>query len=234
MAAFQIATLEQNGFVEIRGLLDPQSVYSALGGLSGGPGDDRRHGGVRNALVAHPSLAAVAIDAGVRHLVRALLDGEPVLTRAILFDKRPEANWDLSWHQDATIAVRTRVETSGFGPWSLKGGVVHVQPPASVLERMITVRVNLDDCDQRNGPLLVLPGTHRAGLLDDQQIRRLVEHRCDDAVACTGGPGDAVAMRPLLLHSSEKAESPRHRRILHLEFAVGELPNGLEWANALA
>jgi hypothetical protein len=31
-------------------------------------------------------------------------------------------------------------------------------------------------------------------------------------------------MRPLLLHSSARASTPRHRRVVHLEFAPRELP----------
>jgi hypothetical protein len=41
--------------------------------------------------------------------------------------------------------------------------------------------------------------------------------------------GGAVVMRPLLLHSSTTAATPRHRRVLHFEYAAVDLPRGLKW-----
>ena len=66
--------------------------------------------------------------------------------RGILFDKIPEPNWKVPWHQDVIIAVQERVEADGFGPWSSKANVLHVQPPAAMLERMISVRLHLNFC----------------------------------------------------------------------------------------
>ena len=36
-------------------------------------------------------------------------------------------------------------------------------------------------------------------------------------------------MRPLLLHASSASQSPRHRRVIHLEYAADPLPGGLVW-----
>src|SRR5262245_7189469 len=85
--------------------------------------------------------------------VEPILGPGAFVVRGLFFDKTPRANWKVSWHQDLTIAVRVRIEAPGFGPWSLKAGVVHVQPPAEILERMATVRLHLDDCSESNGPL---------------------------------------------------------------------------------
>lgn len=65
--------------------------------------------------------------------------------RAILFDKTADNNWAVPWHQDRTIAVRARHDVPGFGPWSLKAGVVHVEPPFEIIEGMITIRAHLDE-----------------------------------------------------------------------------------------
>ncbi|HEV8390676.1 MAG TPA: phytanoyl-CoA dioxygenase, partial [Dongiaceae bacterium] len=78
--------------------------------------------------------------------------------RAVLFDKNADANWSAGWHQDRTIAVRARLETEGYGPWSVKGGAVHVEPPFDILRGMVTMRAHLDDCDEDNAPLLIAPG----------------------------------------------------------------------------
>lgn len=147
--------------------------------------------------------------------------------RGILFDKRPEANWSLPYHQDRAIAVSEKLEMPGFIGWSVKEGVPHVLPPASVLEQMIAVRIHLDDCPEDNAPLRVSPGTHRLGILNKSEIPSVVEEHGE--VVCTCSEGDALVMRPLLLHASSAAASPDHRRVLHIEYAGVDLPGGLEW-----
>lgn len=109
----------------------------------------------------------------------------------------------------------------------MKDGVHHVQAPPDVLETMLTVRIHLDDCGLENGPLRVLPGTHRYGWLNADDIQRL-RGEVEEA-SCAIALGGAILMRPLLLHASSKAMKPQHRRVLHLEFAASALPGGLEW-----
>ncbi len=160
-------------------------------------------------------------------LVRPHLPSEPVPVRGIYFDKRPETNWLVTWHQDLTLAVAERVEMLGFGPWSVKDGIPHVQPSVDLLEQMLTVRLHLDDADSDNGALRVLPGTHRMGRLNAESITRCRETHAE--VVCTAQTGDALLMRPLLLHASSRSVSERRRRVLHIEFAGFSLPPQLEW-----
>ncbi len=143
--------------------------------------------------------------------------------RGILFDKTPQGNWKVPWHQDLSIAVASRVEVPGFEPWSIKDGVVHVQPPVQVLEAMVTLRLHLDDCGLDNGPLRVLPGTHLLGKVETPPAV--------PEVVCCLPAGGALLMRPLLMHASSAATGPGRRRVIHLEFACESLPGGLEWAN---
>lgn len=147
--------------------------------------------------------------------------------RAIWFNKSAEANWLVAWHQDLAIAVRERVETPGFEAWSVKEGVPHVQPPVEVLQLMLTVRIHLDDADEENGALQVIAGTHRLGRLSAEQIATLREDRRE--ILCAATAGDALLMRPLLLHASGRSTSDRPRRVLHIEYAGAELPGGLAW-----
>ena len=147
--------------------------------------------------------------------------------RVIYFDKSPDGNWLVSWHQDLTIALREQVETPGFGPWSVKDGIPHVHPPAELLERMLTVRLHLDAADETNGALRVLPGPHREGRLPNAQTQAWRTRAAE--VTCKADCGEALLMRPLLLHASGKSTSPRHRRVLHLEYAAFPLPLGLHW-----
>jgi len=149
------------------------------------------------------------------------------IVRAILFDKSPESNWPVSWHQDQTISVAEQSEVEGFNAWSIKQGVPHVRPPHTVLERMITVRLHLDDCSVANGALRVLPGSHRDGLLDDNGIERRT--KSVTATVCEVPKGGLLLMKPLLLHASFPSESPGHRRVLHIDYAQDPLPGGLKW-----
>jgi ectoine hydroxylase-related dioxygenase (phytanoyl-CoA dioxygenase family) len=194
---------------------------------------ERRRGGdryaVRNLLRDVPAVRELAHSPTLSAIAEAVLGPEARPVRGILFDKPPAANWAVPWHQDVTIAVRERVDLSGWGPWTTKAGVLHVQPPASVLEQMLAIRLHLDACGEENGPLLVLPGSHAEGRLDTEAIagwKTRVQR-----VSCTGPAGSAVLMRPLLLHASASATAPAHRRVVHLEYAAGPLPPPLSWAD---
>lgn len=177
-------------------------------------------------LLSNPAVVALCRSSAVDGLLGSLMEDEPFPVRAVLFDKVEGANWRVSWHQDLMIPVRERIETPGFSAWNVKAGVPHVKPPAGVLERMLTLRLHLDDCEEDNGPLEVLPGTHALGVLPPEEVQRLVER---PLVRCTVSRGDAVLMRPLLLHASSKAAAPRHRRVPHVEFACERLPGELNW-----
>jgi ectoine hydroxylase-related dioxygenase (phytanoyl-CoA dioxygenase family) len=187
----------------------------------------RMHG-ARN-LLALPAIQRLVSARQMSELVEAALGKPGIPVRGILFNKVAAANWSVAWHQDRMIAVQERHEVPDFGPWSLKEGVWHVEPPPDVLERMLTLRVHLDDCFAENGPLRIIPGSHRNGKLGPSEIG----DRCENGriVTCTVARGGVVFMRPLILHSSSKAIQPSIRRVVHLEFASEPLQNGLEWCS---
>ena len=147
--------------------------------------------------------------------------------RAILFDKNPAANWTLGWHQDRTICVAARRETPGFGPWTLKSGLHHVEPPFDLLAAMVTLRVHLDDVPADNGPLLVAPGSHRLGRVAEREIDDIV--RACGRFACTAQAGDVWLQATPILHASRAAARPARRRVLQLDYSALDLPGGLEW-----
>ena len=184
-------------------------------------------GNSRDLGSAAPEILRLCRATALCPLANEALETKAVIVRSLLFDKTPSANWVVAWHQDVTIAVKERRDVPGFGPWSVKAHIPHVQPPAEILARMITLRLHLDDCDESNGALQVLPGTHLCGKLGSAEIRRL---RAEISPAvCAVRKGGVLLMRPLLLHASSKAEQPRHRRVVHLEFAGENLPGGLCW-----
>ena len=184
----------------------------------------------RRRLLAEPEVAAFAASARLLALVRPHLNDEPRAVRAIFFDKTPDANWLVPWHQDLTLAVRERADVPGFGPWSVKDGVPHVQPPAEWLARMVTLRLHLDDAGASNGALRVIPGSHRHGRLAPGEVSAL--RQAGSEVTCEARAGDGLLMRPLLLHASARSASPAHRRVLHIEYAGFSLPPPLAWHEA--
>ncbi len=184
--------------------------------------------GVRNPLSEWPEGRGAARRA--RDYLTTRRGNVPLLTRAILFDKREDANWQLPLHRDLSIAVVSRVDVPGFGPWSVKAGQPHVAPPLDVLAQIVTVRLHLDDAGEQNGCLRVIPRTHLA--------RGSTTAGDTDVLASGGTPmlvraGDAVLMHPLVLHGSERSRIDARRRVLHMEFAFGELPGPLQWAEVM-
>ncbi|MCE9607398.1 MAG: phytanoyl-CoA dioxygenase family protein [Planctomycetia bacterium] len=182
---------------------------------------------MRDPLAISAGIRTLAIHPSVRRVAESVLGPRCFVARALLFDKTERANWKVAWHQDLTITVQHRVDVADFGPWSVKEGIVHVQPPVEVLTRMLAVRVHLDDCHVDNGPVRVLPGSHLHGRLTADEIEAWkVQH---PAVECLAARGAILAFRPLLVHASSPARVPGHRRVVHFEFAADDLPAGLEW-----
>jgi len=228
----ELSTLPDDGFALIDRAISTDRVLAlidAIDSIQHGPSRRERDGrlyALRN-LLALPAVRELAESASIHALVEPVLGPASRAVRGLLFDKTPGANWKVAWHQDRSIAVAQRIEVPGYGPWSTKAGVVHVQPPIHVLQDMLTLRLSLDSCGLDNGPLRVLPGSHAHGLLSEQQIQTLRAQ--GHPVTCTLAAGGILLMRPLLLHASSAATSPNHRRVIHLEFAAGELAGGIQW-----
>lgn len=224
--------IEENGFAIVEGVLsagEAAQLIAAIERIDREASLTNRGGifAVRNLLDVSPEVSELSNSRRIRDLVEPILGANCIPVRGILFDKVPDANWKVPWHQDVTIAVRVRAEVPGFGPWSIKAGVLHVQPPAAILEGMISVRIHLDLCSETNGALRVIPASHREGRIQEGKIadiRAITPERI-----CAVGEGGALLMRPLLLHASASSISPEHRRVIHIDFASASLPDGLEW-----
>lgn len=148
--------------------------------------------------------------------------------RTIYFDKTSQNNWYVTWHQDRTVAVSGQFSATGWGQWTKKAGVWHVQPPLEVLEDMLTIRIHLDDTERSNGCLRIIPASHRLGLIATRQLT--LRTRNAQVVECEVKAGDAVLMRPHILHASCKSVTLLPRRILHFEYSSYKLPQGICWA----
>lgn len=160
-------------------------------------------------------------------IAEALIGPEARPVRVLLFDKTRETNWSVAWHQDRVIAVQARADVTGFGPWSTKDGVPHVEPPVAVLERMVTLRLHLDDCGADNAPLKIAQRSHRLGLVPAG--RAVTEAEARPVTICEARSGDIWASSTLVLHASERSNAGGHRRVLHVDFAAADLPPPLRW-----
>jgi ectoine hydroxylase-related dioxygenase (phytanoyl-CoA dioxygenase family) len=229
----QFTEFEENGFLILDAVLDEKKVsvlskaISKLQPQNTANRNDQRVYGVRNLLNLLPEIKEFSQSEPVREITGKFLDVNAKVVRAIYFNKTADANWKVPWHQDLTIAVKEKRNTEGFTAWTRKVGIFHVQPPIEILEKMLTLRFHLDDTDETNGALKVIPKSHTKGRLNAEKIKHL--RKANETAVCSVKKGDCLIMRPLLLHSSSAGSNPKNRRVIHFEFSSEDLPNGLNW-----
>ena len=211
--------VEQDGFAIVPACLDETTVERLCKQF-----DDTRY--PQRNLLSVPSVQGLAMSRPVREIMETVLGPKCFAVRGIFFNKTRSSNWKVVWHQDLTIAVHERRDVDGFGPWTMKAGVLHVQPPVEVMSGILAVRLHLDESGLDNGPLRVIAGSHREGRLSAERIGSWDK---ENSVTCIVPRGGALVMRPLLLHASSACAIPKSRRVIHLEFAAAELPQGLDW-----
>lgn len=185
------------------------------------------HGaGTRN-LLTSPWCAALATQLRTHPCIAQLVPATHVAVQCTYFEKSRDRNWLVSLHQDLSIPVAERVDHLALSGWSEKEGALYVQPPLSVLRDLVAVRLHIDPCGPEDGPLRVVPGTHQMGIIPAEAGPALRDAHSE--VTCLAAPGDAVVMRPLVLHASSKSTGQSRRRVLHFLFGPPELPHGLRW-----
>lgn len=211
--------VEHAGFAVVPACLDEAAVHLLSEQFDDAQPPERN-------LLSFPSVRALAISRSVREIMESVLGPECFAVRGIFFNKTRSSNWKVVWHQDLTIAVRDRADVCGFGPWTMKAGILHVQPPPEVMNGVLAIRLHVDESGIDNGPLRVIAGSHRKGRLSAEEIGNWNK---ETSVTCTVPRGGALVMRPLLLHASSSCAIPKSRRVIHLEFAAAELPHGLDW-----
>ena len=184
--------------------------------------------GLRHVL-SNPAVSAVAHHPRILGLAKNLLGPDAIPFSATLFNKSETANWLIPWHQDTALPLAEKRDLPGWAAWSVKDGVIYAHAPFSALSQIVALRIHIDDSTLENGPLRVLPGTHSMGVLSDEEIHSLSEQI--GSVTCPVARGGILAMRPLLIHSSSKAQAETSRRVLHMEYsAVPGFADGMQLA----
>jgi ectoine hydroxylase-related dioxygenase (phytanoyl-CoA dioxygenase family) len=183
---------------------------------------------IRQFLKEVPEAQLPIFNAKLRAVINEYIGSDYFVVKSIYFDKPEHSNWFVAWHQDLTISVDKKLELPGFGHWTIKQDQYAVQPPLSILENIFTIRIHLDDTNEENGALRVIPGSHlkRVHTLSSKES-------ANEEETCRVKSGGIMIMRPLLQHASNRTTSKNRRRVIHVEFSNVNLPGGLLWAELI-
>ncbi|CAM3111078.1 phytanoyl-CoA dioxygenase [Chryseobacterium flavum] len=184
---------------------------------------------VRQFLKEVPEIKSVVFNENIKRIIKDIFGGKYFVVKSIYFDKPETSNWYVAYHQDLTISVDNKTDLPGFGPWTTKQNQFAVQPPLNILENIYTIRIHLDDTDENNGALKVIPKSHRKGIYRPETIDWTVEAE----EICNVEKGGIMIMKPLTLHGSNRTTNGKRRRVIHIEFSDIELPETLQWSEKM-
>ncbi|WP_336958418.1 phytanoyl-CoA dioxygenase family protein [Chryseobacterium contaminans] len=184
---------------------------------------------IRQFLREIPEIKDLIFNENIKKIVKEIFGDRYFVVKSIYFDKPETSNWYVAYHQDLTISVDKKLELSGFGPWTTKQNQFAVQPPLDILENIYTIRIHLDDTDENNGALKVVPESHSKGIYRPETIDWTIETE----EICKVNKGGVMLMKPLTLHGSNRTTNGKKRRVIHIEFSDKELPEVLQWAERM-
>ncbi len=185
---------------------------------------------IRQFLKEIPSVIPFIFNEKLKALIKGFFGEDFFVTKSIYFDKPKQSNWFVAYHQDLTISVNKKMELQNYGPWTVKQDQFAVQPPREILQNIFTIRIHLDDTDENNGALKVIPGSHAKGIYRAETI----DWTKETEISCNVKKGGVMIMKPLLLHSSSRTTNNNKRRVIHIEFSNQQLPEGLNWSEFLS
>jgi ectoine hydroxylase-related dioxygenase (phytanoyl-CoA dioxygenase family) len=185
---------------------------------------------VRQFLNEVPSTRELIFNDKLNSIISQLFGQDFFVVKSIYFDKPETSNWYVSYHQDLTISVDKKLELENFGPWTRKQNQFAVQPPINILENNFTIRIHLDETNENNGALKVVPKSHVKKIYRPETI----DWDKETETICNVSKGSVMIMKPLLLHSSSRTTNNKKRRVIHIEFSNQELPKELKWAERLS
>lgn len=228
--------LSDNGFAIIENIYDATELtaISTLINQSSSDKETFRKSGdlfaIRQFVKEIPGTTNILLNYKLRTILSNLFSRSYFITKSIYFDKPENSNWYVSYHQDLTISVDEKADTPGFINWTKKQNQFAVQPPINILENNITVRIHLDNTDENNGALKVIPQSHLKGIYRPETIDWSEEKE----ISCSVPSGGVMLMKPLLLHSSGRTTNQKQRRVIHIEFSDHELPASLNWSERIS
>lgn len=225
-------SLEKNGFTIVDAVFSKEEIAQMLGIIEMADTSKstfRKSAdlfAIRQFLKEIPEINPIIFDRDFENLIRQFFGEGYFVVKSIYFDKPEQSNWFVAYHQDLTISVDKKEPLPGYENWTVKQGQFAVQPPLDILEQMYTVRIHLDDTDENNGALKVIPGSHLKGIYRPAALDLSIEKEA----SCKVSSGGIMVMKPLLLHSSGRTTNNSKRRVIHIEFSKRELPEELNFA----
>ncbi len=218
-----IQRFEDDGFLFFPGLFRPEEVKVLAGEVPSLYGQQRpenvREKGseaVRTNFAAHLYSAPFARLARHPRMVEPIVQifGEDVYMHQFKINGKMAFDGDVwQWHQD-------------YGTWKNDDGM----PEA----RAMNVAIFLDEVNEFNGPLMLIPGSHQRGVLeakhdtsttsyplwtiDHETIAKLVER--GGIVAPKGVPGSMILFHSCLVHASTSNLSPWNRVSVYLSLCA--------------
>jgi ectoine hydroxylase-related dioxygenase (phytanoyl-CoA dioxygenase family) len=115
---------------------------------------------IRQFLKEVPKSTEFIFNTPLQAIIQGLFGNSYFVTKSIYFNKPQQANWFVAYHQDLTIAVNQKIDLPNYTGWTRKQQRYAVQPPIEILENNFTIRIHLDDTDENNGALKVIPKSH--------------------------------------------------------------------------
>jgi hypothetical protein len=213
-------TLERDGACHVEAAFDPAALAAIEAALAPHPPS-------RPGARLGPAAGLAALLAPAHAIAFSLLGAAARPVRALLLDKGEASNWSLGWHQDRTVALRRHLDAPGFTGWTVKSGIPHAVPPVALLERMLTLRIHVDPAGPGNGPLRIVPGSHRLGRIAECDVEAVAARL--GAFTCLAEAGDVWVYAAPILHASDRASAGGRRRVQQLSYSADALPGGLEW-----
>lgn len=184
---------------------------------------------IRQFLKEVPESHQFLFNDNIKKIINEIFGDNYFVVKSIYFDKPEKSNWYVSYHQDLTISVDKKLDINGFGPWTTKQNQFAVHPPIDYLKNIFTIRIHLDDTNENNGALKVVPNSHSKEIYRPETINWNVETE----EICSVKKGGIMIMKPLILHGSNRTTNHQKRRVIHIEFSNMELPEDITWSERL-
>ena len=167
--------------------------------------DDPRVRRIKSPDRVHPAFAAVVTHPKIIAILRDLLSSDLRFDTGKLNIKAAAYGAPVEWHQDWAFYPHTNDDLAAVG-------------------------VMLDDCSEENGPLMVVPGSHRGTTFDHHADGRFcgsidIEREGIDlssAVALTAPAGSISIHHARILHGSAPNRSGKPRRLLLNQYRAAD------------
>jgi len=227
--------INTNGFAIIEGVFNNNEVEAMLQAIEGADNNKPTFRqtndlfAIRQFLKEVPAAIPYIFNDALRGVINNLFGDDYFVVKSIYFDKPAASNWFVAYHQDITISVVAKHAVEGFINFTHKQGQFAVQPHEGILANNFTIRIHLDDTDENNGALKVIPGSHNKGMYRPGSIDIAANGEC----TCNVRRGGIMVMKPLLMHASGRTVNNKKRRVIHIELSNAKLPEPLTWSERI-